>query len=308
MADVRQANTTTDLTGYGLAIAGATLFSTKGIFIKLAYQAGIGTETVLALRMVIALPFYLTIGIWLLTTDKTLRTYLTPRVIIGAALVGSLGYYVAASLDFWGLYFLTAQYERLVLFTYPFFVLALGVWFFGDKMNWRTMPGLLVSYSGLLVIFGWNLVANPDGLWQGTALVLTSAISFAFYQHFAKAQMVHIGSRLFTCIGMGTAGIIAITHNTIQHGTASYMNLSGNIWLYALCLGILGTVLPSFFLNGAIQRIGARATASTAAVGPITTIALAVIILGESFTPFHAVGTALVITGVILFSRAERKT
>jgi len=296
-----------DFTGYAMALTGAALFSTKGVFIKLAYQAGIGTEGIIALRMIVAVPVYLVIGAYLLARNPDLRKSLTPGTIAGAAAVGSLGYYVASYLDFAGLSFVTAQYERLVLFTYPFFTLALGVLFFGDRMNWRTVPGLVLSYSGLIVIFSWNLVANPDGLFTGTMLVLGSAVVFALYQHLARGRMRTMGSRMFTCIGMSAAGLIAITHNSVVNGVESFGGFSSEVWMYGLALGILGTVLPSFVLNGAIHRIGARATSATGSLGPVMTIAMAVPILGEAFTIYHAIGTAMVIAGMMIFGRAEHK-
>jgi drug/metabolite transporter (DMT)-like permease len=218
-----------------------------------------------------------------------------------------LGYYLSSYLDFLGLNYITAQYERLVLFTYPFFVLLFGVWFFGDRMVWRVVPAMLVSYAGLLVIFGWNLAVSPDGLVLGTLLVLGSAISFALYQHLAKRQMLTLGSGLFTCIGMSTAALCAIAQNLVVAGPASYLALTPQLWLYGLALGVLGTVLPSFLMNAGMARIGARATSSTAAFGPVVTIILAVIVLSEPFTLFHTVGTALVLAGSILFARAERR-
>lgn len=303
------ASTTTssnDPLGYGFAVAGAVLFSTKGIFIKLAYGQGVSTEMLLSLRMLVALPVYLVILITILRREDSLRRQLTLPLVLVSMAVGILGYYIASYLDFLGLNFVSAQYERLVLFTYPFFVLLFGVWFFGDRMLWRVVPAMLVSYAGLLVIFGWNLAVDPNGLLAGTLLVLGSAIAFALYQHLAKRQMLVIGAGLFTCIGMSTAALVAITQNLIVSGPASYLALSPQIWAYGLALGLLGTVLPSFLMNMGMSRIGARATASTGAFGPIVTIVIAVIVLGEPFTVFHAIGTALVLAGSVLFTRAER--
>ncbi len=296
-----------DPLGYAFAVAGAVLFSTKGIFIKLAYGQGVSTEMLLSLRMLVALPVYLVILVTLLRRGDSLRRLLTPPVVLASMAVGILGYYLSSYLDFLGLAFVSAQYERLVLFTYPFFVLLFGVWFFGDRMVWRVVPAMLVSYSGLLVIFGWNLAINPDGLLIGTLLVLGSAITFALYQHLAKRQMLVIGAGLFTCIGMSTAALVAITQNLVLAGPAGYLTLSPVIWGYGLALGLLGTVLPSFLMNMGMARIGARATSSTAAFGPIVTIVIAVWVLGEPFTPFHALGTALVLAGSVLFTRAERR-
>ena len=296
-----------DPIGYGLAVAGAILFSTKGIFIKLAYGEGVSTEMLLSLRMLVALPVYLVILLTILRRGDKAVAALSPRVVLASMAIGILGYYLSSYLDFLGLNFVTAQYERLVLFTYPFFVVLFGVWVFGDRMVWGVVPAMLVSYGGLLFIFGWNLAVDPDGAVIGTVLVLGSAITFALYQHLAKRQMLLIGSALFTCIGMSTAAICAIAQNLVLSGPASYLTLSPQIWAYGLALGVLGTVLPSFLMNAGMARIGARATSSTAAFGPVVTIIIAVIVLSEPFTLFHGVGTALVLLGSVLFTRAERR-
>jgi drug/metabolite transporter (DMT)-like permease len=295
-----------DLLGYAFAVGGAVLFATKGIFIKLAYQYGVPTETLLALRMLVAVPVYLVIMVTLFVRDPGLKARLNWRVLIGSIATGILGYYISSFLDFAGLNYTTAQYERLVLYTYPFFVLIFGGLFFRDKMSWSVVPGMALSYAGLLVIFGWSLATSPDGLVTGTALILGSAVTFAFYQHFAKRQMNHIGSGLFTCIAMTSAGICSIAHNTIQHGVEGWA-LPQQVWIYGLCLGVLGTVLPSFLMNTGIARIGPRATASTGAFGPLFTIAIAVVVLNEPFTIYHAIGTACVILGSIWFGRADTK-
>jgi drug/metabolite transporter (DMT)-like permease len=293
--------------GYGLAVAGAILFSTKGIFIKLAYAEGVSTEMLLSLRMLVALPVYLVILGTILRRRDKLVAALTPKVVLTSMAIGILGYYLSSYLDFIGLAYVSAQYERLVLFTYPFFVLLFGVWFFGDRMVWRVVPAMLVSYGGLLVIFGWNLAVDPEGLVVGTLFVLGSAITFALYQHLAKRQMLVIGTGLFTCIGMSTAGVCAIVQNLVLSGPASYLTLTPQLWAYGLALGVLGTVLPSFLMNAGMARIGARATSSTAAFGPVVTIVFAVIVLAEPFTAYHAIGTGLVLLGSVLFTRAERR-
>ena len=297
-----------DTLGYGLALFGAALFSTKGIFIKLAFAEGISVEAVLALRMLLALPVYLVIMASILFRNPDLRGRLTPRIVLASMAVGAIGYYLASYLDFAGLAFVSAQYERLVLFTYPFFVLLFGVWFFGESMNWRLVPPMLLTYCGLLVIFVWNLAVNPDGLLIGTLLVLGSALTFALYQHLARSQMRLIGAALFTCIAMSSAAFLAIAQGLIVDGPAAYIELSPYVWLLGLMLGIFGTILPSFLINIAIDRIGPQATSSTASFGPIITIALAVFVLNEPFTWVHALGTLLVLIGTWLFARLESRS
>ena len=138
-------------------------------------------------------------------------------------------------------------------------------------------------------------------------MIQGSAITFALYQHLAKRQMLVLGAGLFTCIGMSTAAVCAIVQSLVLSGPAAYLDLPPQIWACGLALGLLGTVLPSFLMNAGMARIGARATSSTAAFGPVVTIVIAVIVLGEAFTVYHAIGTGLVLLGSVFFTQAERR-
>ena len=306
-AAVPTAASATDPLGYAFAVGGAILFSSKSILIKLAYAQGAPTETLLALRMLVALPVYVVIFFVLLRRQPELKAKLTPALVLPAMATGILGYYISSYLDFEALNFITAQYGRLVLFTYPFFVVLFGARFFGAKFDWRIVPGMLVAYGGIVLIFGWSFLDQPDGLLHGTLLVLTAAVTFAFYQLFAKGRMREMGMGLFTCIGMSTAALCAIAQSMVIGGPDAFVHLPHMVWVYGLGLGVFATVLPSFLMNAAIARIGPRANSSTAAFGPIVTIAFAVVFLSEPFTVFHAAGTALVILGSVMFSHAERQ-
>jgi drug/metabolite transporter (DMT)-like permease len=56
----------------------------------------------------------------------------------------------------------------------------------------------------------------------------------------------------------------------------------------------------------AIERIGAPMAAQTGMVGPMSTILMGVVILGEPFTAWTAAGTVLVIAGIFVFTRTGR--
>jgi drug/metabolite transporter (DMT)-like permease len=74
------------------------------------------------------------------------------------------------------------------------------------------------------------------------------------------------------------------------------------IWLSVLN-ATLCTAVPVLMVMMAIERIGAGMAAQTGMVGPISTIAMGVLILGEPFTAWVAAGTVLVIAGIFVFSR-----
>ncbi|MCS6759095.1 MAG: hypothetical protein MO852_08805 [Candidatus Devosia euplotis] len=127
----RSTTTTNDPLGYGFAVAGAVLFSTKGIFIKLAYGQGVSTEMLLSLRMLVALP-----------------------VVLASMAVGILVYYLSSYLDFWASTSSAPNMSGWYCSPIPSSCCCLVSGFFGDAMLWRVVPTILVSYAGLLVIFG----------------------------------------------------------------------------------------------------------------------------------------------------------
>lgn len=293
--------------GYLFALAGAVLFSTKAIAIKLAYTEPVDAETLLALRMAMALPIYAAVGLLAVRARKARGVPLPPPGMAGrAALVGMLGYWVASYTDFLGLEYISAQFERLILFTYPLFIVIFGALFFGQKMRLRTVVAICVSYIGLVLIFLEKMTQSGTAVALGAALVLVAAITFALYQLLAKPLIEAMGPRLFTCIAMGGAGAGIFLQFLLTHPLAS-LAVSPRVLALSLFIAIGATVLPSFFLNAALQRISAQANATIGTLSPVITILLAVAILGEELTPLDLAGSLLVLAGVGWFSLVDRR-
>lgn len=294
--------------GYTLAAIGALLFSTKAIAIKLAYEdQTIDAETLLALRMLVATPFFVVIGLYSVRDRlRTGRGLPRGKLLAATMGVGLLGYWLSSYLDFLSLEYISAQVERLILFTYPLFVVLFGAWFFRQRVSRAALVAIGVSYIGLVLIFGQTaFTAGRDGL-IGGSLVLAAAIIFAFYQLLAKNLITEIGPRLFTCIAMTAAAAGALLQFFLTHPPEALL-VSQRIWLLSIYLGIGATVLPSFFNNAALHRISAQANATIGNLSPVATIILAWLILGEVLSPFAWFGTALVLAGVAWFTAAERK-
>jgi len=292
--------------GYLFAAAGALLFSTKAIAIKLVYVEAVDAETLLALRMALAAPIYIFIAA-LAIRDRKRRSEALPSipVAIKAALIGILGYWFASYTDFLGLEYISASFERLILFTYPFFVVVFGALFFGQPINIRVLLAIGLSYIGLALIFYEKLTIDAADTVTGACLVLAAAIAFAFYQLFAKGQIRIVGPRLFTCIAMGGAAIGAFIQFFLTH-PARDLIVSSRVFYLSVFLAIGATVLPSFFINAALHRVSAQANATIGTLSPVATILLAVLILGEQLSLTDTLGTAMVLAGVGWFAISGR--
>lgn len=289
-----------------LAAAGAALFSTKAIFIKLAYEDQVDAALMLAYRMIFALPFMAVIGA--LAYARRLRRgepRPTKRAVGLAMLTGFVGYYVASQLDFAGLVYISAQLERLVLFTYPLFVMFLGAGLYGDRITPSGVAAAIVTYAGLALVLATDVPSGERATIIGTALVLGAAVTFALHQIMAKQFLGLLGSALFTAISLSTAGVLCILHQAVVSG-GDFSASPRFLWL-ALGCAIVATVLPSFLINAGLARASPQAVSMISTVSPIVTIALAVAILGEPFTVADAIGSSLVIAGVGLFTWGESR-
>ena len=285
--------------GIVLALLGAALFATKGIVIKLALNEGIDTVTTLTWRMIVAVPIFLTVGIIgyrrkLRELPASTPSPLTLPVLLQTLGVGVLGYYVASLLDFSALEYISAQFDRLILLTYPFFVVLFGAVFFKRKITLPMIGALAVSYFGIAIIFWHDLRIEGDNVVLGAALVFGSALAYAGYQILAKPLIDRLGSGLFTSIAMSAAGPCVIVHFLFTHPVGA-LAITGNGFLLMLAIGTIATVLPAYCISGGIALIGPERTAIIGNISPVVTVALAIGILGEPFTVWHAIGTALVL-------------
>jgi drug/metabolite transporter (DMT)-like permease len=301
--DLRQHKS--QIIGYALTFLGASLFSTKAIFIKLAYREEVNATLLVAWRMIFSTPMFATIGLLALVLHRK-RGAPPPenKYILGAAAAGALGYGLSAYLDFKGLEYISAQLERLVLFTYPLFVMFLGALFFQQKITRYGLIACAVTYAGLAIVVGLDV---PAGGWNtviGTALVLGCAITFALNQLYAKQLITVLGSIFYTTVSMIAGGVAAVLIHLVSDG--DFAASSFFLWM-ALGCAVFATVMPIFCINAGLARTSAQTVAMISTISPMVTIVLAVTILGEPFTVVDALGSALVLAGVGYYTWAEMR-
>jgi len=206
---------------------------------------------------------------------------------------------------------ITAQLERLLLFTYPAFVLILGALFFGMRISPWGVLSILIAYLGIAVVFVGGDIAVGDNVALGSILVLVCAFFFGLYQLLAKSRIDVIGGALFTCVAMVIAATAVLAHfitSNVTAGTLSTaLDLPPRIYALGFAIALFSTILPSFLINIALGRIGAQAVAMFGMLSPVATIFFAIAWLGEPFGVLDAVGTALTIFGIGLYTWFDKR-
>lgn len=292
--------------GMALAMLGAVAFSGKAIIVKLAYRYGVDAVTLIMLRMAFALPFFLIMSWWASrpVANRTLVA-LTRRDWVGIAGLGVTGYYLASFLDFAGLAYITASLERLILYLNPTLVLLLGWALLGRRIARRQALGMAISYAGVLLVFGHEVKLDGSDVALGALLVFLSAVSYAVYLFYSGELVKRLGSMRLVGLATTVACLLCI----LQFALLRPMEVLWSIPVEVLWLSVLNatlcTVVPVMLVMMAIERIGSGLAAQVGMVGPMSTMLMGIVVLGEPFTVWLLAGTALVIAGVAVCSRTS---
>ena len=289
--------------GLALAIGGVVFFSLRPIFIKLAYAYVTDPVTLLALRMVFSVPFFIAAALWVRSGAE--HRPLAGRELASVVGLGILAYYGASFLDFLALQYIPAGLGRLLLFTYPTIVVLLSAALLGKRVTGREVVALVVTYAGLMLVFAHSLDGGQRNLWLGAGLAFASSLCHALYL-VAGTEVIHrVGSVRFTAYAMSAASAACIVQFLLLR-PMSALELPGPVYGYAIAMAVLSTAVPVFMTSEALRRVGANTVAIIGALGPVTTIAFGWLGLEETMTPLQLAGSALVMIGVVVISLKPR--
>lgn len=289
--------------GLALAVVGAVAFSGKAIVAKLMYRHGVDAITVLGLRMLLALPAFLLMAWWGGRGQPALTAAQWRRV----ALLGFTGYYLASLLDFAGLQFISASLERLILYLNPTLVLLIGVLRFGQRVSSRQMVAMATSYAGIVLVFGHELTSAPAGgpgaaTALGAGLVFASALSYAIYLAYGGELVKALGALRLVGLASTVACVLAIGQFLLLRSDV-IGSIPAPVWWLSLLNASLCTVVPVLAVMMAIERLGAPLAAQAGMIGPLATLLMGAVFLGEPLNAWIGAGTLLVLVGVAMLAR-----
>lgn len=280
------------------AILAAAGFSLKAVFVKLAYAAApVEPLTLLALRMGFALPLFL----WLVNTGRSPAAHrLDSGDILRICMLGCVGYYLSSLFDFYGLAYISAGLERMILYLYPTLVLLLQAALTRQRPSSRAWQAMGICYAGLAIAFAHDLHQAGQGaeVATGAAWVFASAVTYAMYYTGTGSMVSRVGSTRLAGLAGSASCVLVLLHFVLFGQPQSLPDQPPAVWGNALLMAVLSTVLPVWWLSLAIQRLGASQAAAIGTLGPVLTVFAAWILLDEPLSVLQLAGLALVMFGV----------
>jgi drug/metabolite transporter (DMT)-like permease len=291
--------------GVIFALLAAVGFSAKAILVKLVYLDRADAVTLLALRMVFAVPFFIGVALWVRRQHAAPLNTHDRLLVLG---LGLIGYYLASFLDFLGLLYISAGLERLILFLYPTMTVLLTALIYKRAIGRKVMAALALCYAGIALVFLHDVGVKEGGIVLGAALVFGSTLSYSIYLVGAGHAIARIGAMRFTAYAMVVASVASLLQFIVMRPWSA-LDLPLRVYELSIAMAIFSTVLPVFLLSFAIRRIGSGSASLIGTIGPVSTIFMAYIFLGEHISLLQIAGSALVLGGVLIISlNSQRET
>jgi len=288
------------ISGAILISIAAIAFSGKAVIIKLAYRHGVDAVTLLALRMIFSAPLFVVLAWWAGRAGRQAPLSAVDKRSI--VILGLVGYYLSSYFDFLGLQYITAALERLLLFLHPTFVLLLSAMLFKRRITRRDVVAIVLSYLGIALVFGHELTTQPGNVALGAFWVLLSALFYAAYLIGSGRLVGRVGSLRFASYAGLVSCVGVVTHYLVTRDAALILSQPAPVYALALLMAAVSTVLPIVLTSEGIRRIGASHASIIGSVGPVATIFLGAIFLGEAITLLQLAGAGLVLAGVLAIS------
>ncbi|WP_307941854.1 DMT family transporter [Pseudomonas mosselii] len=288
------------------AVLAALGFSFKAIFVKLAYAAGpVDAISLLALRMALSLPLFA----WLVWASRGQGgAPLSAGDGLRVALLGLFGYYLASLFDFYGLQFISAGLERLILFTYPTLVLVIQAVVQRERPTLRTLAAMGLCYLGLGIAFVHDVASAGTGnqVLVGSLWVFASAVTYALYYSGTGMMLKRMNSMRLAGLCGSASSLMVLAHYLLVADVAPLLQLPSAVWLNAALMALFSTVLPIYWVALAIQRMGPTHTAAVGNLGPVLTMLASWLILSEAVSLYQVAGLVLVLFGVSRLKPAKK--
>jgi drug/metabolite transporter (DMT)-like permease len=216
-----------------------------------------------------------------------------------------------------GEYYTSSSDAVVIVSSHPTLVVILASFVFKiESLSWKRLIGVLLSFSGILLIFGFSPNVNVPDRILGDLLIFLGAISYATYivisrkflnsfEPESQPSSLYIVSWV-SCFGLLTTIPVALFFNPEYLNPILYLQVPERVWLGIAYLSFISTILGYWFYLEGVKRLTASRAAIFQNLVPIIGVILSAILLGEIIDPLiHTSAILMIILGIAIVNRAR---
>lgn len=188
--------------------------------------------------------------------------------------------------------------------TMPVMVVVATFLLFRERVTKFQAAGIAVSLAGALTLIshGDPAVLTHFNFTQGDLWMLAAVLSYAAYTALLRLRpAVHGLSFAFASFAVGAA--LLVPFYVAETLWDRPMPVTAASVLAVGYVAIFASILAYLAFNRTVELVGANTAGLTVHLVPVFGTVLAVLLLGETFHPYHGIGVALIATGLLLATR-----
>jgi drug/metabolite transporter (DMT)-like permease len=196
--------------------------------------------------------------------------------------------------------YINAALAAIIFSSFPFFV-AIGAHFFleGERLTALKVIGLVVGFSGIVVIFGDGLVRPSPQLWWAMLVMLGSPIASAVASIIVKRDLTREDPSTVNFLQM-LVGVAVLFPFAFASEHLADLNWTPNLIGSVLFLGFLGSAYTFVVYYHLLKTIEATRMSLIAFATPVSAAVLGWIFLGEVLRLSSVIGALLVFAGIYI--------
>lgn len=282
----------TKVKGTIFGIVSAVSYGTNPLGALYLYQEGLSSSSVLFYRFLFAV--LILAGIMLVQRQsfalsrKELKTLGTLGLLFA---VSSLTFYTS-------FHYMDAGIAATILFVYPIMVAVIMALFFKERLSGVTLFSILLALSGIALLYQGGSGAGLST--AGVLLVLVSSLTYALYIVVVNQSSIAMSSIKLTFYVLLICMAAIALQATLISGTPLQPLTTPRMWIFALMLALIPTVISLVTMTRAVHAIGSTPTAIMGALEPLTAVVVGVTLFGEAFTLRLGVGILMILVAVLL--------
>jgi drug/metabolite transporter (DMT)-like permease len=179
----------------------------------------------------------------------------------------------------------------------------------GERVTWNTALGLLVGFSGIVLLIWPELMqggSSGSGFLAGMVALQIACLGWSIGSSYSKRHSRQENVFSATAAQMLAGGLMMLAIGTVrgEWGALSFSTRSASAFVYLSTIGAIGGFVAYTY---ALRHLPVSLVSLYAYINPVIAVALGVALLGEPFTSRMAVAAALVLGGVAIIRRQTRR-
>ncbi len=218
-----------------------------------------------------------------------------------------LNFVLSNGLSTWGVKYISSGLGAIIGAIFPLWIVLI-LFFRGDKLAFKTILGMLVSFTGVCVVFYEHLAdfVNPDFQF-GIFLSVVSTITWAFGSLYTKKKAASFNPYFSLGLQMFISSLLLLGFTKISGIAVSVADIPMNSWLAIAYLVLVGSVLTFIAFIYALQRLSPEISSIYAYINPIVAVLLGTLIFDESLTESIVFGGLITLIGLYVVNQSLRK-